>query len=369
MELKKIVRYSISKESIILPCRKNYKPKSWGLGGVVDSNGNFIHDSGLYMNWISFGGVYNYDASDLCYENKNVIWFGFFYKHWGHFLLDFVSRMWYLIDHYKGEDIVYVSHEHIIDSNYLEFFKLLGIDESKIRRVSHPTRFNNIIIPEYSKSESYYNEKYALLFKHISTFVLNKNNNDIKNRFSGKSFYLSRASFIDAAKKEIGESDIEYAFNASGFESISPENLSLQEQILMWNLSERIACINGTLPLNFLFGNNKLNLIVLNKTKLTHRNLDDVLQIMKPENIKFIDIFDKNFLWASKNIGDGPFVLKLTPSLREYLGIQDHTRDDFLKFLRSAIFVSTFKLKKIMISHLKKIIKKIIIFKSLLFKR
>lgn len=135
------INFKVYNEAIVLPCKKNYMPKSWGEGGVIDFNRDFIYDSGLYMKWISFGGKYEYDESIVQYENKEVIWFGFFYKHWGHFLLDFLGRMWYLIDNYRGEEIVYISHNNIIDSNYIEFFKLLGVDEAKIRKITIPTRF------------------------------------------------------------------------------------------------------------------------------------------------------------------------------------------------------------------------------------
>ncbi len=55
MKLKEQVGFSINEKSIVLPCKKDYKPKSWGVGGVIDQDGKFIDSSGLYMNWISFG--------------------------------------------------------------------------------------------------------------------------------------------------------------------------------------------------------------------------------------------------------------------------------------------------------------------------
>ncbi|POT78555.1 hypothetical protein C3378_14805 [Klebsiella michiganensis] len=363
------INFKVYNEAIVLPCKKNYMPKSWGEGGVIDFNRDFIYDSGLYMKWISFGGKYEYDESIVQYENKEVIWFGFFYKHWGHFLLDFLSRMWYLIDNYRGEEIVYISHNNIIDSNYIEFFKLLGVDEAKIRKITIPTRFKKIIIPEFSRTESYYNEHYLNLFKTISERVLAKSEIETKRRFIGKSFYLSRSLFSDASKKELGEKYIEEAFVMSGFQSISPEKMSFSEQILLWNLAERIACVNGTLPLNFLFGSNELSLVVLNKTNLPHKNLDDVLEIKKNKNVKFIDVYDEKFVWASENIGDGPFVLKVTPSLQEYLGLYTYTEKPFLSFIQASYFVFSFKTRIFLIKKAKSLIKKMLLLKPLSFKR
>lgn len=359
MKLKEQVGFSINEKSIVLPCKKDYKPKSWGVGGVIDQYGKFIDSSGLYMNWISFGGKYDFNADDVKHDNKNVIWFGFFYKHWGHFLLDFLSRMWYLLEQYNGEDIIYISHDQAIDSNYIHFFKLLGIDESKVRRITSPTSFNAVIIPDYARTEDYYNENYLKIFEFISNKVLNDATQQEKNKFLGKSFYLSRSKFSDANKKEIGENGIEAAFNTAGFESISPEVLTLPQQLLLWNLSSKIACINGTLPLNFLFGSNSLNLIVLNKTNLVHRNLDDVLEIKKHKAVVFIDVFEPCFRWASKNIGDGPFVLKITPSLQKYLGIKNTPQYGVDFYIKASLFVFSFKLKYFSVRLIKKIAKKL----------
>ncbi|HDZ1701342.1 TPA: hypothetical protein RRX44_005250, partial [Klebsiella pneumoniae] len=148
------------------------------------------------------------------------------------------------------------------------------------------------------------------------------------------------------------------AFNTAGFESISPEVLTLPQQLLLWNLSSKVACINGTLPLNFLFGSNSLNLIVLNKTNLVHRNLDDVLEIKKHKTVVFIDAFEPCFRWASKNIGDGPFVLKVTPSLQKYLGIKNTHQYGVRFYIKASLFVFSFKLKYFSVRIIKKIAKK-----------
>lgn len=349
--------------AIILPCRKNYKDKSWGDGGIVRANGEFIKESGLYMKWISFGGPYSYDKSKIAEVNDNVIWFGFFYKHWGHFLLDFLGRMWYLIDNYNGEEIFYTSHGHTIDGNFMEFFKLLGIDPCKIKRVSSVTKVNNIVVPEYARNEVSYTNEYARIFQNIAHKVLSKSSIEDKSFFLGKSIYLSRAMFASATVKEIGEDKVESAFVSAGFQTLYPEKMTLSEQVLLWNLSTQIACVNGTIPLNYLFCNNKeLKLIVLNKTKLRHKNLEDVLEIQKCSNYYSLNIFEPRFLWASKNIGDGPFVLKVTTELRNFLGMGKvhKTGDDFLYLLKGAFFVVSFKIRNNILSLCKRVVKKII---------
>ena len=54
---------------IVLPHQKSVA--GWGLGGVIDSNGQFIENSGFYSYWVTFGGKYNYKykrkAIDLFY--------------------------------------------------------------------------------------------------------------------------------------------------------------------------------------------------------------------------------------------------------------------------------------------------------------
>ena len=63
------------------------------LGGVVDSDGKYIRNSG----YAEYGGRgYNIDGEDIVEKNETVIFLGFFNPCWGHLITDSLSKLWYL---------------------------------------------------------------------------------------------------------------------------------------------------------------------------------------------------------------------------------------------------------------------------------
>lgn len=103
--------------AIILP-NKNLGPP-FGIGGVRDSTGEFVKESGSSESSdIYYGGDYEIDESSIETSDYDVVYFGLFFKHWGHFLVDLVTRMWYVCksDIANIQGIAYIGYE--MDGNY-----------------------------------------------------------------------------------------------------------------------------------------------------------------------------------------------------------------------------------------------------------
>lgn len=90
---------------LVLPYKDN---DSWGSGGVLDVNGDFVEES-IYKDWATFGEIYEFDGKSVVDTKLSAIWMGKLNEHWGHFLLDDVTRLWYILNHYNGEYLIYVS--------------------------------------------------------------------------------------------------------------------------------------------------------------------------------------------------------------------------------------------------------------------
>lgn len=171
MRYKDISHYSgnlsveIYDDAVALPCKKH--DGLFGKGGLIDSEGRLIEESvipGIYS------GVYQYD--ELEEKNETVVFCGYFINHWGHFLVEAVSRLWYFIqeDDTQIDKYVFVvgENEHrILKGNYKKFFSLLGILE-KIEIINKPTRFSKVILPQRScKRPYYYADEYKLIFDFV----------------------------------------------------------------------------------------------------------------------------------------------------------------------------------------------------------
>ena len=304
------------KNGVILPHRKDYSDTVWGKGGVVNQTGEYVKESFYKNGWATFGGNYDYDGN-VSVIDGSAIYFGYFFKHWGHFLLDMINRMWIILKHYHQEYVVYLGDDDM-DSNYLEFMKMLGVPEDKLIRIDKVTRFNEIIIPELSYIKTdYYTKEYTDIFDRVRENCLSAYSQN-QREYKNKKIYFSRVAFSRGIRaKEFGEEFVENIFTHNGFKSLRPEILSLCDQIYIWNNAETIVCINGTIPLNLLFSNGNVKIIVLNKTSKLHENL---VLVEKIKNIfaTYVDIYDTKYTRKDFSLGRGPFLMRITNSLIEF---------------------------------------------------
>ena len=117
------------KNATILPLRRQAEDNLlFGRGGVVDENGEYVPLSGIE------GRVqFAYPAEKKEYRDETVVYCGYLVNHWGHFLIEGVTRLWYFLENDPGVD-KYVffldeNEEREIRANYREFLELLGIWE------------------------------------------------------------------------------------------------------------------------------------------------------------------------------------------------------------------------------------------------
>jgi hypothetical protein len=96
--------------------------------GVLDENGQYVNLSAyrnkpprIYENW----------QKDLLVYNKKIIYIGYFHpNHWGHLIIDGLSRLWYLTNDLEDYYFCLVNKyedNSILKDNYLRLFMLLGI--------------------------------------------------------------------------------------------------------------------------------------------------------------------------------------------------------------------------------------------------
>ena len=310
------LKFTESQDVVILPFVYLDSGAIRRAGGVLTNRGEYIEESGSREGYLKYGRAYDYDDSNMEFVNEEVIWFGYFYSHWGHFIIELIGRMWFLLENYKGQKIIYISQDgDEFGGVFLEFMHYIGVPAEKIIKITKPTGFAKIIIPDYAATEYYYSDQYIKLLDNVIA------NSDYENCPIPKheNIYLSRKKVSDSKIKDFGEAEIEKQFATNGFVSVSPEKLSLREQISLWNKAKNVVCINGTLPLNIVFNRTKINLIVLNKTDIVHEALISIHKVFNKSDIIYIDVFYEKYKNLTKNIGVGPFFLYRSPELNEFL--------------------------------------------------
>lgn len=319
-------KYRIISNGVVLPrktLKKSRKEPYQGVGGVVDQEGNYVIQSAVYdlkknvSNRevpLAFGGAYPYVS--LHKIESSVVYLGMAHQQWGHFLMDVIQRCWYPYN-YQCEDFCFVfsGFGDGIDrfrGNYLTFFKLLGIDESKIIIVNSPTAFSTVIVPDAAIIPG---EKiYGIFIKMIRSVVHNAVN-EFPDYYVPDSVYFSRRHLKDV--KEIGENRIEQIMKEAGITIIYPEELSLIEQILYWQKAKRLFCISGSIPHNCIFANEDTELFIFTKMEkmVGYQFTMDKVAGIRPV---YISAYKEPFRRYPIDVSRGPFWISITEEVKYF---------------------------------------------------
>jgi len=170
-----------------------------GHRGVCDADNQFVEMS-VFNGFVKQGGFYEWQENDEITIDEDVIYLGYFFSHWGHFLVDLSVRYWAIPG--LNNNLIKVAYigEEDISGNYLEFLKLLGVDETQVMHITTPTRFKNVYIPEQSfRSCQWYTKEYVNMFDVVIQKALSS---DLKiDEFKNvKRLYFTRMNYNKAKK-------------------------------------------------------------------------------------------------------------------------------------------------------------------------
>lgn len=307
---KKGLSYWEYKHATIIPQKKYPQDKvMFGRGGVMDETGNYIETSGI-KNRIY--GKYNYTVSE--YKDERVVYCGYFIKHWGHFLVEAITRLWYfleedcLVDKYiffvgmKSEDLK-------IEGNFREFFRLLGVLD-KIEIINQPTSYREVIVPALSYSEGdYFSQQYKDIFARVV-----KNAMAETGKVAYKKVYFSRSKFQRRGCGEFGKDMLDKFFERNGFERICPEELTLSEMIAIIQNAEILAAPSGSAAHNALFDKDGKKWIIVERCASNNPCQIEINKMKKLE----VSHIDANLSFWPVTYGPGPFIYWCNSKLKEF---------------------------------------------------
>ncbi len=283
-------------------------------GGVTDYNKEFVFESSIINDgsFISIDGAYNFQELNADYVEESVIYLGYFYKHWGHFLMDCTTRMWILCDYkYDNYKVVFPNHPgQVCDGNYKRFMELAGISDDRLVVIDRPTKFSKILIPDEARiqPENRHMKCYYDIFdKVISNAVYNP------NKISSK-VYFSRGKM---GKPELGESEIEHNYMINGYEVVFPESISLDEQIGIFNCANEIVSQNSSICMNTVFARQGLKWTVINKYSAIHDAFTE-LRYCKNLDLTYIDAFSEKLNFFGNKIGTLPYLVSFNDNMKKY---------------------------------------------------
>ena len=219
-------RFWRGKNATILPLRRD---PSFGLlfgkGGVVDEEGNYV-DLSAIPGRVQFA----YPVENPEYRDETVVYCGYLVNHWGHFLIEGVTRLWYFLENDPTVD-KYVffldeNEQREIKGNYREFLELLKIWD-KLEIINRPTAYREVIVPELGiQMRTAYTPKMLDVFDAVAANVVVDPAWD-----SPEKIYFSRSQFQKGKQFEFGFDALDNFFEKNGYTILYPEKVPLSRMI------------------------------------------------------------------------------------------------------------------------------------------
>lgn len=267
----------------ILPLRKvDGDSLLFGRGGVVDQNNNYVPLSALDDRVQS---AYDFTISE--YVDQKVVFCGYLINHWGHFLVESVTRLWYFLEKDPSVDkyvfFIEENSEREVQGNFRAFLELLTIWD-KVEIINKPTQYREVVIPELSlKLRGYYSPKYIDVFDTVA------NNITVDPSWCKyKKIYFSRSQLAKNRFFEFGFEALDNFFSRNDYKILFPEKLPLAEMIYYIRHAEVVATVSGTLPHNMLFANQNQTLQIVERC-VVNNDYQVHINIMKNLHTVYID--------------------------------------------------------------------------------
>ena len=312
------------------------------LKSVVVENAKCVPDGGLFPCFS--GGVFDRDnkpikiafqrygvktsqqliektnIKEAKFVDKEVVYLGQLKNHWGHFIIDSISRLWFALQDpskytyvYLGTAL-YIGEE--IHKNIYEFLRLFGIDKSQILYITKPTIFRKVIIPEmsYTPNIEWHREYLDTVYKVVDKVAEQKLGLPIYEKV-----YFSRSKFSKQSKTDYGEEQIERLFKRNGFQIIYPEEYSAKEQIFIVNNCKVFASVCGTCAHNVIFAKSRPKTILFKRMNgyQWHQWMLNEMAGLNP--VTYVDSYWEPFRFIFNTTISGPYLYKLNGNVKKFV--------------------------------------------------
>jgi len=306
------------------------------FGGVTDEKMNFIELSlnkrssppNFIINFHDWyiGANPDCNVADIDYIDEEVVFLGALPKHYGHFILEGLSRLWFCLSPKRSKSsykFVYISGGG--EDRFHEFFRLFGLEEQNIVKITKPTKFRTVIVPEQSiRLHDYYHTKYKETIDRIKESVAPK---DIEK------VYFSKENIGN--NRAIGEDLIEKVFSRNGFTILHPENLSMYEMISILKGCKVFAATSATNVHNSIFMNDGNKFVCLNRSAHFHP-VQTMIERMRCLQGVYVDVF---YFSSNRNFGNAPCLLAPTKYLFDFFKSYKFTFNEFEFYLKLPLYV------------------------------
>ena len=205
------------------------------------------------------------------------------------------------------------------DKNFRRLLEIFGIDSDKFQPITQPTRFNKIILPDESFKGGFTKE-YRELIDRARNFAL-KNRTPVSSK---KIYYFY-------GRTQVGEERLADYFKSKGYEIVSPEKLTLDEQLNLLINTESFASTLGSCSHNSVFLRDGTEAIFIPRAV---KRFTFYQQILDQVNCLSPNYIDSTFsIFTERN---SKFCFIISEQLKNFFGDKwtGYEEEDFKNFLQ-----------------------------------
>jgi len=322
-------------------------------GGVCDKDFNFIagHKRENSEKPINMECVRSYivDENKLDKIDEEVIYGGVAFIHFGHFLVETMNRLWWIVRNEVYNLKVVFLKDKDFNSDFLRLLELVGIRKENIVFLEKPTKYSKVYVPDQSLCYlNFFHKEYSCPYQSII-------DNVIPNK--DKKIYLSRTKFIK--KDTINEQYFENFYRNLGYTIVYPEQLDIEKQVSIISGADEIVSTMGTISHLALFAKKGTKIVTLLRARNYFNKTQAIVNQSKELNYTFVDVtcnflphrYSANCYYIGPNITWIDFVtieygIELDINLIDYLNSDNsHMGDYFEQWLK--VFKNKRQIKKI----------------------
>ncbi|MCQ8240999.1 glycosyltransferase 61 family protein [Rhizosaccharibacter radicis] len=189
----------------------------------------------------------NQDRAPRLPEGK-YFWLGYFHHHFGHFLISTLQRLWALdgLDPSEFKFLTPIEQvgDHLRIPFIIEFFRACGIAIDQILPVARGTVVPEVIVPHPAIAEtSHVFGCWPGFMRQVGERIAGAAD---AVRISDTPVYITRHSLSSGTVKIVNEEEVAGALEKRGVRVVSAEELSLREQIRLWQSHKSVMGFNGS---------------------------------------------------------------------------------------------------------------------------
>lgn len=245
-------------------------------GGIYDQYNNFIYESS-FNRWqkplICPGHI---GACNQLLKGE-YIFGGYIFPHYGHFLLESLSRLWFT--KYANMTIIFVGiHKNIVTCTDQQLYILQKVLQIKnnIVVIDKQVKIEQITIPNVGMQITANN---LLIDKEHIEFLKKYDCYDIKKKYN---IWLSRSDLLHTKTQEY-EKSIESMLMQLGWLIIKPHRHTIENQLDLLSKAKIIAGLEGSAFHTILFFKNYYGKIVLFNRGRSMPKMQYILRDLRPE--------------------------------------------------------------------------------------